>query len=244
METGSGIFDLVNTGYAGYRSTEGDYFVFDRGPLGPDHQPGHGHADTLSFELSTRGQRLVTDTGVFTYTPGPIRTADRSTAAHNTLSVDGRDQADLWESFRCGERPLITDSWGGEVANGVCLGAEYEGPFGRLGSLRHRRRIRYVAGQGLDGHDEVTCDGSHEGVIRFHLAPGLAARKAGGAIEVREGAHLLASLRGSSLEWAVDRSPYHPEFGKEVERDCVVARRRFTDRLTASWQLELGAASR
>jgi hypothetical protein len=32
--------------------------IADVGEIGPDHLPGHAHADTLSFELSLRGQRV------------------------------------------------------------------------------------------------------------------------------------------------------------------------------------------
>ena len=235
-----GAFDLPSTGLAGYRSAAGDYLVFDRGPLGPDHQPGHGHADTLGFELSLRGRRLVTDSGVFTYTPGLVRSSDRSTSAHSTLTVDGRNQADLWESFRCGDRPSITDTWGGEINDGVLLGGGFEGPSGPFGTVRHRRRLRYVEGQGLAGLDDVSCEGRHQGAIRFHLAPGLRTRWAGDSVEVRDGLSLMASFRGAALDWSVERTNYHPEFGKEIERDCVVARAPFSDRLVAVWNLDLG----
>ena len=83
--------------------------IFDCGPLGPDYQPGHGHCDVLSYELSLHGQRVVVDTGVSTYEPCAERLYERSTAAHNTLRVDGEEQAEVWASFRVGRRPQGRD---------------------------------------------------------------------------------------------------------------------------------------
>ena len=47
----------VPLGESGYIRLEiGESMVlFDAGAIGPDHQPGHAHADTLSFELSLNG---------------------------------------------------------------------------------------------------------------------------------------------------------------------------------------------
>ena len=80
------------------------YLVFDAGPIGPKHQPGHGHAGALSFELSAGGRRVVTDTGVLT-AAAPLA-ATIAHAAHNTVEIDGRDQSEVG-AFRCGRRSSI-----------------------------------------------------------------------------------------------------------------------------------------
>ena len=53
---------------------------------------GHGHADALSIQLMTDGRPVLIDPGTFCYVC-PERDRFRGTAAHNTLQVDGRDQA-------------------------------------------------------------------------------------------------------------------------------------------------------
>lgn len=59
---------------------------------------GHSHNDKLSFELHLHGQPLIVDPGTGTYTREPaLRQALRSTAAHNTLQVDGAEQSPLLE---------------------------------------------------------------------------------------------------------------------------------------------------
>ncbi|PYY12630.1 MAG: heparinase, partial [Acidobacteria bacterium] len=80
---------LDDTGYAVIRApNSGGCLIFDCGPLGPDYQPGHGHSDVLSYELSLHGQRVVVDTGVSTYEPCAERRYERSTAAHNTVRIE------------------------------------------------------------------------------------------------------------------------------------------------------------
>ncbi|WP_224367237.1 heparinase II/III family protein [Hyalangium versicolor] len=54
---------------------------------------GHSHNDKLSFELHLKGQPLIVDSGTGTYTrDAAVRNAFRSTAAHNTLELDGAEQ--------------------------------------------------------------------------------------------------------------------------------------------------------
>ena len=68
------------------------FLIVDGGPVGPDYLPAHAHADIFSFELSLEGQRFVVDAGVFEYAAGEWRDFARSTAAHNTMTLDDRDQ--------------------------------------------------------------------------------------------------------------------------------------------------------
>jgi uncharacterized heparinase superfamily protein len=68
------------------------HLVFDCGPLG---EGNHGHFDALSFELAAYGRSLVVDPGRYTYNEAGgtnWRVHFRSTAAHNTVCVDGRSQ--------------------------------------------------------------------------------------------------------------------------------------------------------
>lgn len=60
------------------------------GPQGQGGVGGHSHNDKLSFELHLGGRPLIVDSGTGTYTRDvALRDAFRSTAAHNTLQLDG-----------------------------------------------------------------------------------------------------------------------------------------------------------
>ena len=83
--------------------------LWDTAPLGPDHLLGHAHCDMLSVLLDFWGQSILTDTGVSQYDESKQRLYERGTAAHNTVVLDGLDQADIWKAFRVGRRGYPKD---------------------------------------------------------------------------------------------------------------------------------------
>jgi uncharacterized heparinase superfamily protein len=230
-------WSLPIAGYSGYRSG-GTYLMFDAGPLGPDHQPGHGHADMLSFELSARGHRVVTDTGVLTYASGSARRHDRGTAAHNTVEIDGRDQSDVWGAFRCGRRPTIVANRTEEGREGVTLAGAYRGA-GLRGAVYHERQM-FVNQRLLAFTDTISAAGDHHATLRLHLAPGTHVKRSGGTYAITgEDRRPVAAVAGAGFDWVESSSPYHPEFGREVTRPCLFARVPFRDRLVVKWWLIL-----
>jgi len=83
-----------DSGY--YISRTGDdsdarQLIFDAGPKGGDH----GHFDLLNFELYGYGKPLISDPGLLSYSSSYAtqRTAIISTAAHNTINIDGLNHA-------------------------------------------------------------------------------------------------------------------------------------------------------
>ncbi len=78
-----------------WHSSDAQHLVFDCGPLG---EGNHGHFDALSFELAAFGRALIVDPGRYTYSETlddegkNWRVHFRSTAAHNTVGVDGLNQ--------------------------------------------------------------------------------------------------------------------------------------------------------
>jgi hypothetical protein len=224
------VWSLAAAGYAGYRQADGGYLVFDSGPIGPDHQPGHGHADALSFEVSHAGRRIVTDTGVFTYTGGDVREHDRGTAAHNTIEVDGRDQSELWGSFRCARRTSSHWLQAQSERNHVTLSGGYRGPGKGGHAIRHSRRI-IVGKHGLSFADHVEAPGARAATLRVHFAPGLRVERADG--------RWMGFLSSKHVAWTPGTSVYHPEFGVEQERASMTARFSFTDQAAFMWHLVL-----
>lgn len=97
--------DFPDIGYT--RMSAGDFVLFvDSAPIGPDYQPGHAHADTLTYELYYKGQKIVRDVGTSEYR-GLRRSYERSSAAHNVVEVEGRDSSEVWSSHRVGKRARI-----------------------------------------------------------------------------------------------------------------------------------------
>ncbi|MFZ0963028.1 MAG: alginate lyase family protein [Terriglobia bacterium] len=160
---------FAQTGYGVIRSpASGSAVIFDCGPMGPDHQPGHGHCDLLSYELSLHRQRVVVDTGASTYEPGPERSYERSTAAHNTVRVDGREQAEIWASFRVGRRPRVRQIRGGSNGSFPIVSGEHDA-YRRWGVV-HARTILLPAPDTWIVADILRGSGRHlvESFLHFH----------------------------------------------------------------------------
>ena len=162
---------LAETGYAVIRDPGSQScLIFDCGPLGPDYQLGHGHCDVLSYELSLEGQRVVVDTGVSTYERGSERHYERSTAAHNTLRIDGEEQAEIWASFRVGRRPRTARVEGGAI-NGFHFVRGRHFGYQHRGVMHSRHIIHSPAGSWVIV-DNLSGRGRHqlESFVHFHPA--------------------------------------------------------------------------
>ncbi len=142
------------------------HVVMRAGPHGPDFQLGHAHADGLSFELSHGARRIVTDTGTFTYDRGPAREHVRSTAAHNTVQLDGGEQIEFWDSFRVGRRGHARLVARGAHETWQWIWAAHEGWH----PLEHQRLLLLSPGAVLV-LDAVTGNGPHRVASALHLHP-------------------------------------------------------------------------
>jgi hypothetical protein len=122
----------------------------------------------LSYELSLHGQRVLVDTGVSTYEPGPERHYERSTVAHNTLRIDGEEQAEIWASFRVGRRPRVGQISGG--SDGVFRFVSGEHDAYRRRGVGHAREILLRAPDTWIVADVLRGSGTHrvESFLHFH----------------------------------------------------------------------------
>ncbi len=169
--TGEGCFALPDAGYYGWRDGEGNYIICDFGKVGPDHIPGHGHADIFSFELSLRGHRVIVDSGVGDYDVSEARGYCRSTRAHNTVEVDARDQCELWGAFRVARRGYPQEIAWEPSTTGFSLSGWHDGYRRLSGRPVHRRRIEWSTRKGLVITDRVTSSAAVTAVSRLHLHP-------------------------------------------------------------------------
>ncbi|NNE66283.1 MAG: alginate lyase family protein [Pyrinomonadaceae bacterium] len=80
-------------------SEDDNFLLVDAGEVG-SLNGGHGHADTLSFELAVGGRTMLVDSGTYTYHKSrEIRDLFRSSAAHNTLTIDEKSSSDFGSTF-------------------------------------------------------------------------------------------------------------------------------------------------
>lgn len=170
---------LPDGGYAVLRTRDGAgevRAILKAGPFGLGPLYAHGHADLLSVYLSIDGEEVVVDAGTFTYY-GDARWRDhgRSTAAHSTVRVDGRDQATPLGPFMWRNPPRA-------VLGAVRLGGDLqsaEGHHDAYAPVRHARRMELGGGRVTVIDHLSGPPGEHHLELRWQLAPG-EVRAAGG----------------------------------------------------------------
>jgi uncharacterized heparinase superfamily protein len=94
---------------SGYRKLATPFYecICDAGQTGPSYQPGHAHADSLTFVLHVNNRPVIIDTGCSTYERDEIRETERGTAAHNTVTVAGENSSQVWGSHRVADRAKV-----------------------------------------------------------------------------------------------------------------------------------------
>jgi hypothetical protein len=144
----------------------------DVGAIGRDVSGAHGHADLLSLQCSAFGEDFVVDPGTFSYTPSPAwRDYFRTTAAHSTIVVDGRSQAEPAGAFSWRTRPCVTlRSW---YSTAECdfADAHHDAYASREDRVRHRRRVLFVKPSYWIVVDDLYGERRHTVELRFQFAP-------------------------------------------------------------------------
>ena len=109
-EDRSSSVEFTSSGYYLWQSTDGEEkLIIDAGPPSVSYNTAHAHCDLLSFELQIAGRPWIVDTGVHGYGGDRFRHYCRSTRAHNTVSINGREQSEIWSTFRMGGTGRILD---------------------------------------------------------------------------------------------------------------------------------------
>ncbi|WP_297906222.1 alginate lyase family protein [uncultured Parabacteroides sp.] len=103
-------YKIIPMRECGYRKMRNKYMeaIVDIGNIMASYQPGHTHADTFNYELRIGDKPFIVDTGISTYNKNNRRQYERSTAAHNTLTVNGLNSNEVWDGFRLGKRAKVT----------------------------------------------------------------------------------------------------------------------------------------
>ena len=154
--------------------------VIDAGPQGTGRS-GHGHADALSVQLAFGGRPWLVDAGTFCYIgPGDERNTFRGTRAHNTLAIDGLDQAEPEGAFAWSFIPETkADLW--IPGSTFALFAGSHSGYERLPEpVRHRRFVFHLHGSFWLVRDVAEGRGSHLLETSWHFARDLDVSPRGG----------------------------------------------------------------
>ncbi|MDQ3258240.1 MAG: heparinase II/III family protein, partial [Acidobacteriota bacterium] len=213
----------------GWEPTD-NYLLIDCGPHGDDNC-GHAHADALAFELTTGGRAVLIDPGTYTYTgSAALRSAFRSSLAHNTLSIDGESSsvsggAFTWEHIaRATTRRFVAhrrfDFFAGR----------HDG-YERLPSpATHAREVLFIKGEYWMMRDTITTAGAHRYQWHYHFAPHAAPfvragppQRFAGSNETRTAAHELdILLPGEAAEVHEEEGSVSECYGARTPAPVVV----------------------
>jgi hypothetical protein len=201
--------------------------LIDAGPLGAGNG-GHGHADALSICLVRQGLHLLMDPGTFEYigTSGE-RARLRGTAAHNTMQVDGCDQADSTGPFSWKNSPRIkVEQWITGQDFDLFQGS-HDG-YSRLASpVIHRRWVFHKKGGFWLVWDVAEGRGPHQLDIVWHLGPTLSSSSPEQHLFTGK-RETLALLTAERRGWSrsLRREEWSPAYGHRESSSVVHCRAR------------------
>jgi uncharacterized heparinase superfamily protein len=216
-----GIHLLTASGYA--RVQLGDAVaLIDRAEVGPDHLPAHAHADTLSFELSLLGQRLIINSGTSLYGSGLKRHQERSTAAHSTIEIDEQNSSEVWSGFRVARRARISQLIEEQCDGNIRLAACHNGYKRLQGKPKHCREWIFD-NSSMIINDKVTGKGIHQVKSILPLHPNVE------VISVEKN-KVQVDIIGNKVDITIEgygvlnviNSNYHPEFGLSIANKHLV----------------------
>lgn len=230
----------------------------DGGPQGFLSIAAHGHADALSVEVRHDGVELLVDPGTYCYHGEPEwRSYFRSTRAHNTIEVDGQDQAVeagpfMWSTHA----DAVVDRDETRPDGGGRLWSAHHTGYARLdAALCHAREVVLDPAAGtLRVTDTVTGSREHRMRLFWHLGPAVEADLADGVAVLawrgRDGRpqqghlHLPAALRWTAHRGETDPPLgwYSARFGERVPATTLVGTGAWTGTLDLRSELLLPAS--
>jgi uncharacterized heparinase superfamily protein len=187
---------------------DSSFVLIDCGPHGAEIGCGHAHSDALSIEFASGGVTWLVDPGTFVYAADPkTRDEFRSTAAHNTVTVDDQPQSVPSNPFswrttaKCRLREFV------EHNGAIFFQGSHDGYERLQDPVTHTRSALYLKpdpGVDLPGRlivrDQFTAKKRHRYAIRFHFTPNCEVTVATGGgdgsfVEARHGAGATLTIR-------------------------------------------------
>jgi uncharacterized heparinase superfamily protein len=209
--------EFPQTGYHLWSAPDGsEKIIVDAGAASVGYNTAHAHCDLLSYELWLDGRPFIVDSGVHGYGEDPFREYCRSTRAHNTVMFDGREQSEVWGTFRIARRAgRITvggGAWAGEDASWRFLG-RYSPFYDK--TMIHERRIWRTRGGDWVVRDIAMNSNARRAASFIHLHPDVTARVTG-TLEGRDGQAVECQFaaRGSRRKFIIQ--PFNAEAVKIV----------------------------
>jgi len=195
--------------------------VVDCGPMGTQ-SGGHGHADALSLTLASRDTALLIDPGTCEYI-GAERDLFRGTAMHNTLKIDGVDQAEAVTAFSWRRLTRAkAERWVQGNSFDLLVGS-HDG-YSRLPQpVTHRRWVVSLKNGAYLVRDCAEGSGTHRLELFWHVGPELQLVEEG-VYRARKASNGLALLAAAGHGWAEEMRKLYwcPAYGQKAAASVAV----------------------
>ena len=231
---GQGITQFRHSGYTVIRTGGDVLFLFDHGPLGMAPLYNHGHADALSVILYKDGREMLVDPGTYRYNGAPeFRHYFKGTRAHNTVTVDGCDQA-VQETGFIWSRPYRAELLASEeIGGGVLLEALHNGYTRLRHPVWHTRTVQFFDDGIILIRDLFSGEGVHDFEINYHVHPDAVLSERDGWWTIDHGGTkvYLRLLDDDEFECVLGKTEpphgwYSPAYGIKKESGVLCCRKR------------------
>ena len=222
------------------------FAVCDFGAIAADQLPAHGHCDVLNLEVSIGSDRWIVDSGNFNYSNDSMRHYCRSSIAHNVVTFNDANQANVWSMFRMGSRPAISDQRHGEDYGWHWASAAHDG-YAKMGVDKLHRLVasshntlvcidtvwlrqglpgQKLPGQGLPKHGSPEQEQVENLVGYLHLHP---QTTLGEVVRVTDSIFQIQLQRSDTLRWltmsadevTIEQGWFCEQFGKRTANPVV-----------------------
>ena len=213
----------------GWADTD-NYLLVDCGEVGA-LSGGHGHADTLAVNLALQGRTLLVDSGTYTYhESNEQRNYYRSTAAHNTLTIDGKSSSEPAGKFswktKAEPKP---SSWIAEQRFDFFQGSHDGYRRNSDSPAVHQRSILFLKNEYWIMRDYVETAAEHDYALNFHFDgetnPIIEQATNGGSCVGESPSEKNSGYRlftfGDNGDWQKQESPISTAYGKKINSSVM-----------------------
>ncbi len=219
------ILTLNKSNFVKYKIDDITLFFDGGGDL--KYQSGHSHSSALSFELYYKDKKIFTDIGCITYLNGKERNYLRATSSHNTISIDNKNQSDIWSAFRVAKRAVFSPI----IIDNNILFSKIKGYNG----YKHFRELK-IENNKITIKDIIKFKGIHQFELTFNIAPN-------NKIKLENKIILLnnkISIINNKFNPIIENSEYYSEFNKKIKIKTIKYRDIFKDKIEFKTTINLG----
>lgn len=178
-------------------------------PFSPRYNAAHSHADKNGLLVWFQEEPLFIDTGNYDYENSHERQYARSVAAHNCINIDNKDQANLWGTFRVGNRGKI---FTGEInKDKIVSGFNFR-------NYQHERIIQKTS-KGFTIIDNINYNGRHRYKMYWHCDPKQQFSIENGNIIFNNGIRMELPKGSVSI---IDTNCYPAMYSKQANKTIII----------------------